>query len=162
LQARPTGTRPTGRPSVSSTLSHEFFDVQEFDDGNQVSISFYACLLCQYFCAKQIHSQNITREKLSEALWYKKFLGKMFMKLTPSLYSTFLQPISRKAGLFYKWQRYKWFNFLCQYYLFLRQWKKAGPLYISFSLFIHIQQGWPTFFIAGQIWKLFCISGRSI
>ena len=38
LQARPSGTRPWGRPSVSSTLSHEFFDVQEFDDGNQVSI----------------------------------------------------------------------------------------------------------------------------
>ncbi len=85
MQARPTGTRPTGRPSVSSTLSHEFFDVQEFDDGNQVSISFYAFLLCQYFCAKKIHSQNITREKLREALWYKKFLGKMFMMFSPGV-----------------------------------------------------------------------------
>ncbi len=36
LQPRPTGTRPWGRPSVSSTLSHEFFDVKEFDDENQV------------------------------------------------------------------------------------------------------------------------------
>jgi len=53
------------------------------DDAEQVSISstFNARLLRQYFCAKKLQSQNVTREKLHEAILYKKFARKMLMKL---------------------------------------------------------------------------------
>jgi len=37
----------------------------------------------QYFCAKKLQSQNVTREKLREALSYEKLSCKMLMKLTP-------------------------------------------------------------------------------
>ncbi len=36
----------------------------------------------QYFCAKNLQSQNDTREKLRKALLYEKFVRKMLMKLT--------------------------------------------------------------------------------
>ncbi len=50
----------------------------------QVSISstFYTHLLRQYFYAKIFQSQNATREKLCEALSYKKISSKGLMKLT--------------------------------------------------------------------------------
>jgi len=48
-----------------------------------ISTTFYYCHLCQYFCAKKIQSQNVTRDKLHEALSYKKLSSKMLMKLTP-------------------------------------------------------------------------------
>jgi hypothetical protein len=35
------------------------------------------------FAPKKLQSQNVTREKLFEALLYKKFSSKMLMKLTP-------------------------------------------------------------------------------
>jgi hypothetical protein len=41
--------------------------------------------LRQYFRAKKIQSQNVTREKLRKALSYKKFAHKMLMKLTPAV-----------------------------------------------------------------------------
>jgi len=39
--------------------------------------------LGQYFWAKKLQSQNVTREKLQEELLYEKFSDKMLMKLTP-------------------------------------------------------------------------------
>jgi len=48
-----------------------------------ISSTFYAQLLQQYFCAKKLQSQNVTKEKLREALSYEKFAHKMFVKLTP-------------------------------------------------------------------------------
>jgi len=47
-----------------------------------ISSTFYKRLLRQYFCAKKLKSQNVTKEKLSKALLYKKFVvRKMLMKL---------------------------------------------------------------------------------
>jgi hypothetical protein len=45
----------------------------------QVSIpsTFYAWLLRQYFCAKKLQRQNVSREKLCKALLYEKFAGKI-------------------------------------------------------------------------------------
>jgi len=53
----------------------------------QVSISstFYAHLFCQYFFAKKLQSQNVTREKPRKALLYEKFEHKIMMKLTPGI-----------------------------------------------------------------------------
>jgi len=45
------------------------------------SSTFYPHLFCWYFCAKKLQSQNVTREKLHKTLLYKKFAGKMLMKL---------------------------------------------------------------------------------
>jgi hypothetical protein len=42
-------------------------------------------LLRQYFCAKKLQSQNVTREKLLEALLGKRFEHRMLMKLTPRI-----------------------------------------------------------------------------
>jgi len=47
-----------------------------------ISSTCYTRLLLTYFCAKKIQSLNVTREKLREALLYKKFANKMLMKLT--------------------------------------------------------------------------------
>jgi len=44
--------------------------------------TFYARLLCQYFCAKKMQSLDIIREKLRKSLLYKKMARKMLMKLT--------------------------------------------------------------------------------
>ncbi len=46
-------------------------------------MNIYLNLLHQYFCAKKVQSQNVTREKLRKALSYKKIVRKMLMKLTP-------------------------------------------------------------------------------
>jgi len=51
--------------------------------------TFYKCLFCQYFCAKKLQSQNVTREKLHKALLYKNHVRKMMMKLN-SGHLTFL------------------------------------------------------------------------
>jgi len=40
-------------------------------------------LFCQYFLAKKLQSQNITREKLRKAFLYEKRVRKMLMKSTP-------------------------------------------------------------------------------
>jgi len=48
-----------------------------------ISSTFYSRLLWQYFWAKKLQSQNVTREKLCKALLYKIFLCKMLMKLAP-------------------------------------------------------------------------------
>jgi len=48
-----------------------------------ISSTFYTLLLRQYFCTKRLQSQNVTREKLREALLYKKLARKMLMKLIP-------------------------------------------------------------------------------
>jgi hypothetical protein len=48
-----------------------------------ISSTYYSGLLRQYYCDKKLQSQNVTREKLLEALLYKKFEHKMLMKLTP-------------------------------------------------------------------------------
>jgi len=45
-----------------------------------LSSTFYVHLLRTYFCAKEIQSQNVTREKLLKALSYEKFAHKMMMK----------------------------------------------------------------------------------
>jgi len=50
-----------------------------------ISSAFHAHILRQYFCAKKLHSQNVTREKLCEAHSYKKRSSKMLMKLIPVL-----------------------------------------------------------------------------
>jgi len=50
-----------------------------------ISSTYYSGLLRQYYCDKKLQSQNVTREKLLEALLYKKFEHKMLMKLTPGL-----------------------------------------------------------------------------
>jgi len=64
-------------------LGHYHQDVQE-----SISSTFYARLLCQYFGAKILQSQNVIREKLREALLYEKRQQKMLMKfdyMLPSL-----------------------------------------------------------------------------
>jgi len=38
-----------------------------------ISSTFYERLLRQYFCAKKLQSQKVTREKLRKALLYEKF-----------------------------------------------------------------------------------------
>jgi len=48
-----------------------------------ISSTFFEQLLRQYFCAKKLPSQNITREKMHNLLLYKKFVHKMLMKLRP-------------------------------------------------------------------------------
>jgi len=45
-----------------------------------VTPTFYAQFLHQYFCAKKLPRQNVTREKLQETLSYKKTCT--LMKLT--------------------------------------------------------------------------------
>ncbi len=49
-------------------------------------LAFCANILCPpfapIFCAKKLHNQNVTIEKLCKALLYKKFAPKMLMKLT--------------------------------------------------------------------------------
>jgi len=54
---------------------------------DQVSISstFYEQLLRQYFCAKKLRSQNVTREKMCNLLLYKKCVCKMLMKFNTAL-----------------------------------------------------------------------------
>jgi len=37
----------------------------------------------QYFNAKKLESQNVTREKLSKAILYRKGWSKMMVKFTP-------------------------------------------------------------------------------
>jgi len=46
-------------------------------------------LLHQYFFAKKLQSQTVTREKLPKALLYKKIEPKIWMKLTPFLVAFF-------------------------------------------------------------------------
>ncbi len=50
-----------------------------------ISSSFYKQLLRQYFCAKKLQSQTMTREKLRKAHLYKKVMCKMLMALTPGV-----------------------------------------------------------------------------
>ncbi len=52
---------------------------------NQFHQHFTLAFLRQYFCAKKLHNQNVTREKLRKALLYKKFSSKMLMKLTQGI-----------------------------------------------------------------------------
>jgi hypothetical protein len=40
-------------------------------------------ILRQYFSAKKLQSQNVTREKVLKVLSYEKFPSKMLMKLIP-------------------------------------------------------------------------------
>jgi hypothetical protein len=55
--------------------------------GSQWSISstIYEQLLRQYFFAKKLQSQIVTREKLHKTLLNKKVEHKMLLKLTPGL-----------------------------------------------------------------------------
>jgi hypothetical protein len=48
-----------------------------------ISSTFYEQLLRQYFCARKLQSQTVTREKLCKTLLYEKDKLKMLMKLTP-------------------------------------------------------------------------------
>ena len=58
----------------------------DIKDGEKVSIlsTFYAHFFCQYFGAKKLQSQNVTREKMHNLLLYEKHARKMLMKLTPA------------------------------------------------------------------------------
>jgi len=40
------------------------------------------CFCANIFAPKKLQSQNLTKEKLSKVLTYKKFVCKMLMKLT--------------------------------------------------------------------------------
>jgi hypothetical protein len=42
-------------------------------------------LFCQYFFAKKLQSQNVTREKQCKALLYQKCSRKMLVKLTSAI-----------------------------------------------------------------------------
>ncbi len=53
-----------------------------------ISSTFYGQILPQYFCAKKLQSQNVTREKLVKSLWYKKRARTMLMKVTTAGWST--------------------------------------------------------------------------
>jgi len=48
----------------------------------KISPTFYEQFLSQYFCAKKLQSQNVTREKMRNLLQYEKFASKMLIKLT--------------------------------------------------------------------------------
>jgi len=59
-----------------------FPQMDNSDEKVSISSTFYAQLVCQYFCTKKLHSQYLTREKLRKALLYKKVFCKTLMKLT--------------------------------------------------------------------------------
>jgi hypothetical protein len=56
-------------------------DINKLAEQVSISSTFYTQLLRQYFDAKKLQSQNITREKLHKTLLYEKFACKMLMKL---------------------------------------------------------------------------------
>ncbi len=69
------GTDPTKEQSFSRDVAIKEESPPTVDVKNeQVSISptFYEQLLRQYFCAKKLQSQNVTREKLLEVLMSEK------------------------------------------------------------------------------------------
>jgi hypothetical protein len=69
-----------------------------------MSSTFYEQLLGQFFCAKKLQSQNVTRKKLRKALSYEKFLLKMLMKLQ-SISSTFYKQLLHRYAFAKKFQK---------------------------------------------------------
>jgi len=65
---------------------HSFVIVEIDETWKSILNISYRCQFHQHFklafCTKKLQSQNITREKLREALLYKKFTRKMLIKLT--------------------------------------------------------------------------------
>jgi len=82
------GTDPMKEQSFRSDVAIKEESPPTGDVKNeQVSIAptFNEQLLRQYFCTKKLQIQNVTIEKLFEALLYEKFWHKMLMKLTPGV-----------------------------------------------------------------------------
>jgi len=59
-----------------------------------ISTTFYARFYHQYPFSKKSQSQTVIREKLREAILYKKQVRKMLMKLSTVILIKFLFPLS--------------------------------------------------------------------